>query len=110
MDEFAKALAQIQWPVPLIPCFRVYYDPETGQVLNYAMDDLPGTWIEVDRETFHAHRFDRRVKDGRLVAPRINISKLRPSANGTACDLTDITIIVDQASPHIKWSMYHDED
>lgn len=110
MDEFTKALAQVKWPEPFVPRYRIYYDPGTGNILDYTMDDLPGTWIEVDRETFHLHRFDRKVRDGRLMAPRPQITKLRPDTQGTACDPSDITVVVDPGTHHIKWSMRTNAD
>ena len=90
--------------------FRVYYDADTGKILDYTTDDLPGNYIIVEREVFHQHRFDWTVKHGKMTAPKNVIGKLRPDSNGTSCDPQDITVIVSPSQPNIKWNIHTYED
>jgi len=101
MDEFLKAWSQIQW-VPVVIEYKVYYNTTTGNILDYTTDDLPGTYITVDKDTFHRHRFDMKVKDGKLVATKPTVGKLCPSDTGTPCHPADITIVTDN-TPAIFW-------
>lgn len=110
MDEFAKALAAMSWPKPREIEYRIYYDPESGQILNYTNDDLPGNYIIVDKETFAKHRFDVKVKQGRLVSLLPTIGRLVPSDDGISCHPEDITLVVDASQPHIKWKFQHEKD
>ena len=105
----AEALASIEWPKPAEIEYRIYYDPESGTVLDYTNEQRPGHWIVTDRDTFHRHRFDVKVRDGVLVRPRPPICKLVPSHKGTACDPRDITIISHHADA-THWSMKIYED
>lgn len=110
MDEFLKAYAGIEWPGPIVIEYRIYYDVETGRVIDYTNEQRPGTFIKVDRETFARHRFDCVVKDGKLVFPREPLGKLVPAGKGTVCHVRDITIIVDESQPHQRWTMKTYED
>ena len=41
----AEALASIEWPKPAEIEYRIYYDPESGTVLDYTNEQRPGHWI-----------------------------------------------------------------
>ena len=71
------------------------------------MEDLPGTWIEVDELTYAEAPHDARVVSGQLIRlPKTAmIDKLRPGDSGTCCDPRDICIVVPADQPHIKWSI-----
>ena len=96
MDEFWKAVAAVDWSPSRKIEFRVYYDPATGQVLNYTNEESPGDYILVDRETFHRHRFDMKVQNGKLISPVPPIAKLVPSEKGRGCHPEDITILSEE--------------
>lgn len=106
MNETTKNFLEVwnkwEYQPPKPPTYRCYYN-EDGTVINYSMDELPGNYIEVDRETFFESSPDVRVKNGKLIRlPKASlILKLRPSSSGTACHPDDVTIISDQ--PCIKW-------
>jgi hypothetical protein len=108
MDEFLKAWAQINWSKPVIE-YKIYYDPISGAVLDYTTDDLPGTYMIVDKDTFHCHRFDIRIKDGKIMPIRNKVGKLRPGSDGTACHPADITVISNQ-TPATYWKNHTYDD
>jgi len=85
--------------------FRVYYDVDTGKILDYTTDNLPGNYIIVDRDTFHFHRFDWTIQNGKITPPKNTIGKLYPDSVGTPCDPRDITIVVPDSEPNIKWKI-----
>lgn len=109
-SEFLAALAAFESPALKPVEFRVYYDPQTGQILNYTNEDLPGKYIIVDKDTFHKHRFDCLVKDDRLVPFKLPIGKLIPSETGTACHVHDITVIARSQDPLQHWKLHTYED
>lgn len=109
MDEFLKAWNEINWSRPVIE-YKLYYNIKSGNVLDYTTDNLPGHYIVVDKDTFHKHRFDIRIKDGKIVANQNKVGKLRPGIDGTACDPADITIITAQI-PATHWKNHtYDND
>lgn len=109
MDEFWKAVSGIDWSKPKEIEYRIYYDSNTGQILDYTTESRPGDFIVVDRNTFAQHRFEPRVRDGRLVYPTPSRSKLIPADSGTACHPNDITILWDDPSAqHWKTKIYED--
>jgi hypothetical protein len=101
-SEFWAALAAMPVPQPVF--FRLYYDDQ-GHVLFYSMEDLPGTYIDIDAETFARSQTNMRVKDGKLIEiARTTSAKLIPGDTGTACALTDVSIVVSEQQPNTKWS------
>lgn len=103
-EEFFGVLESM--PKPTTQVCRLYHD-EHGHVLFYSMEDLPGTWIEVDALTYAAASHDVRVIDGRVIPlPKtVLVDKLRPADHGVCCDPQDICLVVSQDQPHIKWSI-----
>lgn len=94
MDEFLKAWTEFQCSGTPHPVeFRVYYNPDTGEILYYTTESHPGKYILVDKDTFHRNRFDWYVKNDKMCPPSVPISKLRPNSDGTACHALDVTII-----------------
>ena len=79
------------------PEFRLYYD-DTGRVICYTCEKLPGKYIVVDKDTFAEGRPDIRVVDGKVskAKQRAVVSKLVKSNEGKACATEDISIVVDE--------------
>lgn len=100
-DDFWGALNAMPEPKPVF--YRLYHND--GFPLFYSMEDLPGTYIEVDAETFSRSPTNVRVRDGKLVESKWKTtSKLVPSETGTPCHPDDICIVVNPAQEHQRWS------
>ncbi len=106
MEEFLKAWNELAIPKTREVEFRVYYDSSNGDILDYTNDCCPGDYILVDKEIFHQHRFDQKVKNGKLVSVQPVIGKLRPSDCGTPCYKNDITIVTKDLENAIFWKNY----
>ena len=101
-QEFWSILAAMPEPQPVF--FRLYHD-DRGHVLFYSMEDVPGTYIEIDAETFALRPTNIRVRNGQMVEVTwMTSEKLQPTETGTPCHTTDITVVVSPNTPHIKWS------
>ena len=101
MEEFLKAWSQIIWETPVIE-YKIYYNLDSGKIENYTTDPLPGPYIVVDKDTFHKHRFDIRIRDGKIIPLKPTVGKLRPDITGTPCHPSDITIVTDK-TPAVFW-------
>jgi len=103
-EEFFGVLASM--PQPVAQVHRLYHD-EQGGVLFYSMEDLPGTWIEVDAATYATAPHAVRVISGSLVRlpKQMLIDKLRPAEHGICCHPQDVCIVVSPDQPHVKWSV-----
>jgi hypothetical protein len=76
------------------------------------MEDMPGTYIEVDQATYIHGSFGVKVVDGKLaiIKPAITAKKLQPSQDqGTACDPRDVCVVVDNSEKHQKWNIITNE-
>ena len=108
MDAFWQAVQQHDWTVPENRAeFRIYYD-ESGNITCYSMEDLPGTYIVVDRHTFEQVRLDLKVRDGKLIKITQESSwKIAPADHAEyACHEHDIAIVVpDQYHPKKYWKV-----
>lgn len=95
-------LTQGQEAQPIL--YRLYYDDQ-GLPLFYSQEDLPGNYIDIDQATYSRSSRNVRVINGRLVILDTNtgVGKLRPGVVGTTCDPTNVSIVVDQSMPHVKW-------
>ena len=102
-EEFWAALAPVP-PAPE-PIYKLYYGSQ-GELLFYALEDLPGNYIEVDRETFLNAATNVRIVDGQVTVMKNSIvHKLVPSDTGTACHPNDVAVVVSEADPNTKWSL-----
>jgi len=68
MTNFWQAVEQIEQPKQVDFEYRLYYN-DLGEVEFYSMEDLPGTYIVIDVQTFAEGRYDITVVDGKLVKP-----------------------------------------
>jgi hypothetical protein len=108
-ENFWRALVEpVPEPAPIF--FRLYYN-DRGDPVSYSMDHLPGNYIEIDAETYHRSSSNVRVVDGKLVPVvyKRPSSKLTPSTAGTPCAPTNVSIVVAEDQPHIKWSLKSNE-
>ena len=108
-EEFWKILQSIPEPTPLF--YRLYYNDD-GSPIIYSMEELPGNYIEVDQETYVLAPFNVRVIGSKLVyiKPMLTVKKLQPTnSNGTACDPSDVCVVVGIDQPHIKWNLVNNE-
>jgi len=69
------------------------------------MEDLPGTYIEIDAETFARAPLDIRVQDGQIKQLRHLSQRLAPTDTGTPCYPNNVAIVVPDTEPHQRWSM-----
>lgn len=102
MDPFLQALAAFNWNQSEQRSeFRLYYNPEDGTPLHYSMEDLPGTFIVVDSQTFNEMRYDIVVRDEKIIRISVPQSwKLVHSDTGDyACHANDITLVVGNDYP-----------
>ena len=99
-EEFFGALEQMPMPVPVT--YRLYHDDQ-GCPLFYSMEDLPGTYIEINQETFAKNSTCVRVRNGKIVETTWKTTqKLVPSNSGTLCHSNDIAVVVDSNGTY--WS------
>lgn len=93
-NEFFSIVANVPDPLPVF--YRLYHD-EQGRPLFYSMEDLPGTYLEIDQQTFNRSASNVRVRDGKLVEVTWQTThKLVPSQQGTQCHATDVAVVVTQ--------------
>ena len=93
-------------PVEIKPIlYRLYYNDQ-GLPLFYSQEDLPGNYIDIDHKTYINPPKHAKVVDGKLVVlNNVSVTRLRPNTYGTPCHVEDISIVVSDTEPHIKWSL-----
>lgn len=99
-EEFWAILHAMPEPQPVF--FRLYYDSE-GKPITYSMEDLPGTYIDINAETYAQASSNVRVQDGRLIELKHAVQKLMPSDTGTPCYPNNVAIVVSETEPHQRW-------
>ena len=101
-EEFWAILHAMPEPPPVF--FRLYYN-ELGEPITYSMEDLPGTYIDVDPETYARSPQNVRIKNGQLIELKSAVRRLAPADTGTACYPDNVAIVVPATEPHQRWSM-----
>lgn len=110
-ENFLQVMAEFKWPEPKPIFYRLYYNDD-GTPKCYTMEDLPGKYVEIDREMYVSHLWNVRVVAGKIkiIPPVVQIQQMKSHAeSGTACDPRDICVIVDINKPHIKWTQQTNE-
>lgn len=98
-EEFFSVIYQP--PVPVF--YRLYHD-EQGRALFYSMEDVPGTYIEIDQADYIRSSMRVRVTQGRLMhIAWKTVSKLVPSQQGTNCHALDVCVVTGPRST-TAWS------
>jgi hypothetical protein len=101
-EEFWSILHAMPEPAPVF--FRLYHDAE-GRPITYSMEHLPGTYIDVDAETYARSPRNVRVQDGRLIESKPAVRRLAHSDTGTPCHPDNVAIVVPESEPYQRWSM-----
>jgi len=103
-NNFWEAFNNWELPPPPLVFFRLYHN-EQGRPLFYTMEDLPGNYIEVDRETYLIGSMNFKIVNNTLIAIQTqHFTKLVPSNTGTPCSPQDVCVVVD-STPNTKWSL-----
>jgi hypothetical protein len=102
-EEFWAALAPLPDPLPLI--YRLYYD-DTGEPLFYSMEAVPGKYITITKEMYHNPPTHVQVVNNELkITKHVTTTRLYPNGTGTPCHPNNVSIVVDESEPHIKWML-----
>ena len=101
-EEFWGALT----PVEIKPIlYRLYYDAQ-GNPLFYSQEDLPGNYVDVTREIYINPPTHLRVVNNKIVVfDTTSIKRLYPTKTGTSCHPADVSVVVKETEPNIKWSL-----
>jgi hypothetical protein len=103
-QNLLKVMQEFQWPEPKPVTYRLYYDQQ-GWPICYTMEDLAGTYIEIDAATHALSAYNVRVIDQQIQIQHrpVTVSKLIPGDQGIPCHAQDICVVVDAVQKHIKW-------
>jgi hypothetical protein len=95
---------EMNFPEPPPVFYRLYYN-EQGVPLFYSMEDVPGTYIEINAEAFAQAATKVRVRDGELVELNwTTTARLEHSDTGTPCHPQDVSVVVSTDQTHQCWS------
>ena len=102
-DELVDIYLNVPEPRPVF--YRLYHDAQ-GVPLFYSMEDVPGTYIEIDQKTFARNASNIRVRDGKIVELtwRTTARLEQTDGIGTPCYPSDVAIVVSPEQPHQCWS------
>ena len=84
--------------------FRLYYD-DKGKVICYTCEDLEGTYIVIDAETYSACRLDVHVINEKIVSNSdlLILYKFVPGKD-VSCASEDICILTEEGRTK-QWSL-----
>jgi hypothetical protein len=100
-QEFWDILVDVPEPTPVF--FRLYYDSH-GHPLFYSMEDLPGTYIEIDADAYARSSMRVRVRNGKIVEISCRpAEKITPDNSGVACNIHDVAV-VSNSDNSTKWA------
>ena len=100
-EEMIQILKDMPGAAPVF--YRLYHD-EQGNPLFYSMADVPGLYVEIDRDTYVKNSMRVKVVNQQVIEVTWKtVDKLVPGDNGTPCDTRDVAVVVNY-SPNIKWS------
>ena len=100
-EEFVKIWQDVPEPAPIF--YRLYYDDD-GIPVCYTMEDLPGNYIDIDKDAFHKSSSHVQVINGKLVTLSWETTqKITPGKTGVMCHPDDVSIVVN-TEPAVKWS------
>jgi hypothetical protein len=103
-EEFWSILHAVPESRPVF--YRLYHN-DSGVPLFYSMEDLPGTYIEIDQAQYTHASSNVRVRNGQIVELTWCIAhKLVPSESGTLCHSQDVSIVAAEHGQHWKKKTY----
>lgn len=102
-EELITLLQATPEPKPVF--YRLYHDSE-GNPIFYSMEDVPGHYIDIDRDTYAKNSMRVKVINGKLIEVSWKTTaKLVPGEVGTPCDPRDVAVVVD-FDTNTKWSKH----
>ena len=100
-EEFVKIWQDVPKEVPVF--YRLYYNND-GTPKQYSMEDLPGNYIDIDKETFNKSSPHVRVVNGKLVTITWKTTqKIIPGDAGVCCHPEDVSVVVESGTATM-WS------
>jgi len=100
-DQLQQLLQAMPAPKPVF--WRLYYSDD-GKPIQYTMEDLPGTYIDVDPVTYSRGNMNIRVVNEQIVEVFFRTTKkLVPGNSGSPCHPDNVAVIVAEDQPHTKW-------
>lgn len=97
-------------PEPVPVQYRLYYGDD-GSPLHYTTEDLPGQWIEIDRESYVIGDTWVKVVDGKIKKlSRLTVEKLVRGNHGTTCHPNNVAVIDPNSKTMWSRQIYGFED